>query len=652
MRVLLVTLAGLLVLAPLPHTASATGSAPPARRESPRLVVLRDTGVIRDDLPVLEVHGNAEEVVRVLSRGFTSMMMDLYRREQAYLSGKEGTPIEPAYLLLSQNEGGFARSGFFLGETEKREAGYVDLREGQQTAGRFGALDQIFPHELAHVILRQLAGPPPPSGSNQIHAVGLQTDPGYAFDEGFAEHFQIMVVDDPNVDPWTRSLTFDFGAGSRAYVTLLQYRDELAAPWAPLTRRRMTFPLWYSGLEQVLRYHAVKANAFARRPWIPNQLLSGDDPYRAYLLENILPGEPEDPPKAFRRMIATEGVISSFFYEWAASESLKDSYRDESFYAQFATTANEVGGLENVYLKLFHVFYEHKPHDVLELIEAYEETFPDEAAAVERVVDNSFLGEERVAAPQIWLANPAFQTGTSLYDQFRGQPRTHTFDLNAASEVDLVSVRGVDRILADMIRFQSPYASVEDLAAVPGVSAAIVDEFLSMERAMEDLRSSTQEIESGPSLNDILRAYYWRLFAFLTPAVLLAALLYWLTRWLLDVREDQDAVANEPSSSLSADDALDLSVSAEMVDTSSLSRPPWFRILLNGLAATLVGTLGAASWDAVPFLLSLLAVTAWLGLPAAAWAFWTSGTLRQAVAVLAAWLAAALPAAVLFTPLP
>jgi hypothetical protein len=414
----------------------------------------------------------------------------------------------------------------------------------------------------------------------------------------------------------------------------------------------MTFPLWYSGLEQVLRYHAVKANAFARQPQIPDQLLRGGDPYRAYLLENILPGQPEDPPKAFRRMIATEGVISSFFHEWATNETLQESYRDEGFYAQFATTAADVGALENVYLKLFHVFFEHKPHDVMELIAAYEETFPDEAAAVARVVNNSFLGQETAAAPQIWLANPDFKTGTSLYDQFRGLPRTHTFDLNAASEVDLISVPGVDRILADMIRFQSPYASVEDLADVPGVSAAVVDEFRRMERAMESLGSSAQEMESGLSLNDILRAYFWRMLSFLVPAMLVAALLYGLARWLLDVREDQYPVADETSSDPPVDDAPDLYASDELVGERPLSRPRWFRILLNGIAATLVGTLGAASWEAVPFLLSLLAVTAWLGLPAAAWAFWTSGNLRQSVAVLVAWLVAALPAALLFTPLP
>ncbi len=584
-------------------------------------MILRDTGVMRNGLPVLEEHGGAQDVVRSLGRGFASTMIDLYALEQAYLHGKGGPPPEPAYLLLSQNEGGFPRFGFFLGGTDKSGVGFVDLREGQRTSGSFGALDQIFPHELAHVILHQMAGPSPPGGSNQIHAVGLRTDPIYAFDEGFAEHFQIMVVDDPNVDPWTRALTFDVGYGTAAYLTLAAYKHEMSAPWAPLTRRRMTFLFWYSGTEQVLRYHAVKANIFARAPRIPDRLLSDDDPYHAYLLDNIMPGEPEDPPKPFRQMIATEGVIASFFYQWTTNETFLNKYREEGFYQQFGTTADDVGPLENAYLKLFHVFYEHKPHDVLELIAGYQATFPDEADAVDQMARTAFLGQEMVAAPQIWLANPDFQTGTSLYDQFRGMPRTHTFDLNAASEVDLIGVPGVDRILADRIRNQSPYASVDDIAEVPGVTLEVAERFRAMRRAMESLSSSVQEMETGLSFGDILKPYYWRLIRLLLPAALLAAIFYWLARFALDTGE-------------------------------VLERPFWLRLLLNGVAATLIGLLGAASWPAAPFLLALISVAAWLGLPAAAWAFWQTGDLRQTAAILVAWLAAALPVATLLTPIP
>ncbi len=138
---------------------------------------------------------------------------------------------------------------------------------------------------------------------------------------------------------------------------------------------------------------------------------------------------------------------------------------------------------------------------------------------------------------------------------------------------------------------------------------------------METLRSSTQMMESELSLKDILKPYFWRLFRYLIVAVLVAAICYWLARFALD-------------------------------DGNVLPRPSWWRSLLNGAAATLIGLLGTASWGIAPFLFALLSVAAWLALPAAAWAFWTTRTLRQAAAVLVAWLAAALPVAIALTPLP
>lgn len=60
--------------------------------------------------------------------------------------------------------------------------------------GGFGAVDQIYPHELAHVIYQQLAGARPPAYTSQIHAAGVRTDPITAFDEGFASHLQAMAI--------------------------------------------------------------------------------------------------------------------------------------------------------------------------------------------------------------------------------------------------------------------------------------------------------------------------------------------------------------------------------------------------------------------------------------------------------------------------
>src|SRR5512133_1737451 len=132
---------------------SAFAQAPAAGFSPPLLRVLRDTGTTRDGQPVYEAHPDGARYVAALTRGFSGRLLRLYALEQHYLQATRGIEPEPAYLLLSTHMGGFPRFGFFLGTRDKRTAGYVDLTAAREIGGRFGSMDQIFPHELGHVIV-------------------------------------------------------------------------------------------------------------------------------------------------------------------------------------------------------------------------------------------------------------------------------------------------------------------------------------------------------------------------------------------------------------------------------------------------------------------------------------------------------------------
>ena len=58
---------------------------------------------------------------------------------------------EPMSLLMSSEEGGFARDGFWLEDAQGRrkpiQAGYVDLVVNERTVAD-GDFDEIFSHEL------------------------------------------------------------------------------------------------------------------------------------------------------------------------------------------------------------------------------------------------------------------------------------------------------------------------------------------------------------------------------------------------------------------------------------------------------------------------------------------------------------------------
>ncbi len=489
----------------------------------PRLVVLRDTGQEREGLPVVEPHPEAAKWEAVLGTGYSGKLLRLYALEQEYLRRKAGTNVEPAYLVLSQHQGGFPRFGFYLNEVKKADAGWVDLHESSAISGRFGAMDQIFPHELLHVMLHQLVGEFPVSGANQVHAVGVRTDPVIAFDEGFAEHSQILAVDDPQAVTGTKTLIDNAAIEHRARTDVSRYVNDLSHWYMPCKPSQMRFLVWFSRSEQVLRYHAVKANEFAREASVPDSLWNRSDKYGAYLAHSVAPGDSESSPKSVPVMLSTEGVVAHLFWRWVTHPAIQDRKCGDDFYAAFGIQSDEVSPLENAYLKLITVLAEKRPHTTAELVLAYRELFPEEQADVDKLVRAVLLGQDLPAVqPEIWLANPAFTTGTSLFDQFRGMPRSHTFDVNAASKMDWLTVPGVTAEQAEQLAAQAPFASLDDLGTRMKWSESQRQQLADMASEMDRLRAESGE-EDSIQIAQLLIPYLWRLLALVTCATICGA---------------------------------------------------------------------------------------------------------------------------------
>jgi len=582
-----------------------------AQAQEPLIMLLSPTGEERDGLPVLQEHAEPAAALEGLSRGLSGTILRVYHRAQRYLANREGRPVEPAYVLLAPQSFGFARQGFFLGDVEKRTNGYVDVDSDWPITGTFGAIDQIVPHELAHVMRRQLVGEMIHVGTNQIHALGVRTDHSVAFNEGFAEHLQAIAFDESGDQPQLAALAADTSRLATVHDHLGHYRRELAARLAVAPPMRMGFIAWYSNDEDVLRYHGVKNNYFAREADIPAQLLRGPDPYNAYLLESVLPGAADGAPKSLPRMLATEGVVASLFYRWAMHEGIRAARPPQEFYASFGATRDEVPPLENVYLKLLEVFYLAKPQSAMDVIAAYRQRFPNEAGWVDEIVADVFLGQSGELPPEFWMANRAFTTGTTLFDQYRGLPRVHTFDLNGASLTDLVSVPGVDLGLARDIQAAAPFARLEDLATIPGITSELKAQFATMAAEMPRLRAEleAESNEDTLSINSILMPLAWRALATLLLASATATFAHRAVRAGVE------------------------------------GAPGWVRCVLNGIGAGIVGLLGG--WLLGGYGVgAIAAVLLVFALPAVSWQLVRVGS-RNAPRILAAWAVAALPAALL-----
>jgi len=575
----------------------------------PLIVILTETGRTRDALPVLTRHPQPDADLQALLRGYSGRLLRLYRLEQQFLAREHGRAIEPAYLLRSSNEGGFPRVGFYLDDTPKPDVAYVDLHHRSQPSGRFAAVDQIFPHELLHVIVQHLAGEPPEGGANQVHAIGVRTDPVVAFNEGFAEHAQLMAVDDPDAPPDTRALKGDTGLVSLANREMAAYARALSARWSIATRSRLGFPLWFSQTEQIWRYHAVKANVFAHEAGVPARLLSAADPYLAYLYENTIPGDASLPIKSTGRLVSTEGFVSALMYRWVLSPDLQGRFRDNRFYEAFGVARSTIDPIDNVYLKLFAVMALHKPHDLVSLVRAYVRAFEDEATSVDALLRDNGLVIPAALPPDIWLESTRLRTGTTLFDQYRAMPRPHTFDLNAASQVDLLGIPGVTPELARAIQQAAPFSRIDDVARVQGVTPKMFGDIQLMVAEMRRSRASALKDRVSMDPSRILRPIGLRAGVWLVAAAIAGALGYRLVR---------------------------------------RQRP--VRLALNGLAAAFVAL--AVAWVFVSAPWQVLAAPAIVfGVPGAAWSLVRRRSWAEAARVMGGWLAAAAPAWLISQPL-
>lgn len=122
----------------------------------------------------------------------TGVMLQLDAAAQRLLGQEQP---QPTFLVVSAEEGGFARRGFWLmrgaGDPPWHADPYVNLAVDADSI-EDGSFEEIFAHETGHVLLRRLL-PGLPAGYSRVpHSSLAITDYPTAFDEGFAIHFQAL----------------------------------------------------------------------------------------------------------------------------------------------------------------------------------------------------------------------------------------------------------------------------------------------------------------------------------------------------------------------------------------------------------------------------------------------------------------------------
>lgn len=480
-----------------------------------RLIVVVPTGARQNGLPVMTRLAEASRHRSVLERGYSGRLLRLYAAVQHYLATTDGRVPEPAYLALTAETGGFPRTGLVVDGVAKPAAGWVDLRADGALSGRFGAMDQIFPHELWHVMHLQLVGQPDRGHSRQIHALGVRTDPVTAFAEGLAEHAQVLAVDDPDAPPETAVLPQQLDLRSRAERELSAYAAQMQRHVWPHAPQQLRFLVWFSATEQVQRYFHVKENRFGREPRIPPDLLAAADLYPAWLLASIVPAPVDASPRPGGVAWSIDGPVAHFFWRLATDDVLAARAVAPELVSLFGLEHEALTPLDGVYVRLFRLLHLDKPATTAALVEAWQRRFPDDAADITRIASTALLGQPPPAADEVWVDGALLVTGTSLFDQFRGVPQLHNFDANAATELDWLSVPGVDRTKARALLAAAPYASLDDLVRRSGIPASVLRQH----------GASTPVGAESLSLTAVVMPYLWRLLGLWCAAAVGASLM-------------------------------------------------------------------------------------------------------------------------------
>jgi hypothetical protein len=470
----------------------------------------------------------------VLETSFAQQVLRLDRYARNLLlhepgRGGEQRLTEPMYLLLSGEEGGFARYGFWLedlrGGRQLVMAGYVDLVVDEEDVAS-GNLEEIFSHELGHLILKSLLGDLSSGPSRKMHQSMTVTDYPTAFDEGYAEHFQPLVRD----------------AADNAYLREL-------SKGATATDLNL---LWLSRLDQQLRTDGVKRNLFIHRKALPAMALQADpDRYQLYLDSETSPDFLSDELKNAQEMMACEGVIATLFYRLANDDRLRSQYREAGFYQQFlprgvssAEIKDAISPYENVNLKLFAAMRRvavesvdaHRPL-IIEIPKAYASLFPEEAEAIYGVflkttqgatasqelatafegaavagrrgdieafrqrsgaafsllrtitdqVAHGKLALEANLGSELWVLNSSFKIAAAVWERDRTLPLT--VNLNTATEAELMTLPGVHlatarRMVAER-RARGFFRSLDELRVAAGLSPDLLKSLAEMSAQMQ-----------------------------------------------------------------------------------------------------------------------------------------------------------------------
>ena len=463
-----------------------------------RLVIMKPTGKMINDLPEMTLVSDTTQLYSkindIFNATFVKKAIELYFLAETYLYKKNKlTAIEPAYLALSKNQGGFAKVGFYMktetGHVSKASVPYIDIVESRMEGSfeKLMSITQLYPHEMGHLIYNMLNPNQEKYNSRSLdmHYFSVITDYPTAFHEGFAEHIENVSRMFEENEAVRLGIFSDIERIKKNSVIAINgFEKDLTYP-IRLGYFKISMPLWYQKFENLKRYDHVingKAKYLNSTPEINN--LEDKLTFRNAGLR-----QDDKNLRNYVQMLSTEGVISTFFTQLTQSE-VADHFLEADFYRPFlmndSTTLDSpkevFTPMQNQFLKYFTVFHEHMPAGdtsgsaFVDFVEGYIDAFPSEEVAVKQIFKEvTSLEYTKLLPPQIWILVKNYTHRMIVPDAYGAfTVPAYSFDLNAAETDDLLTIKGLHKEEAlKIIEYRKTngfFNSLDQIKDIKGIS--------------------------------------------------------------------------------------------------------------------------------------------------------------------------------------
>lgn len=460
------------------------------------IILIEPTGSTIDSLPEMKIIPEDDPIYKrsheLIHSTFIQESIELYRLAQVFLinQGKR-EEIEPAYIALTENQGGYAKKGFVIaGEmrpVKKPNTYYVDItkRSMQGDPGKLMSVTQLYPHELTHIIYRLLCSSDTleeTSNNVNIHFFSIITDFGIAFNEGFAEHMENVSRHYELNDSIKQGILDDIEQRKTRFPKYISgFKRDFLWPLR-IGYYKSTMLFWYQQFEDFKRYEYAKNNLAKAK----NASLSRGDLADRITFRNS--GVTlADKKRNLVQSLATEGVISSFFTNVMLSE-LPDRYVSGEFYDPFISDPDQdlsppqmFTPLQNQMMKFLYVLHNYvrleqleEPH-LLSFVKGYLNEFPNDSALITEIFNLS-TGHNipQEMPPQIWLMTKSYNHRFIVIDPFGALTLPlYTFNLNAAEIEDLMTLGIEEQESNKIIDFRDSigyFQSISEAESIVGLN--------------------------------------------------------------------------------------------------------------------------------------------------------------------------------------